>query len=106
MNRKGQSIVRHNVFVLALSEKRNNEPTHYFTDRGAKILVVKCGNIQKTNKYEKVISSLLANSKMVKAVKKYLRNAKINVVIWSVSTTLIYFGVKRITQYFKPSFFS
>ena len=91
----------HQTTVLALSEKRNKEKTKIHVEKNITILTVRCGNIQKTNKYTKVISSLLANYQIVQSTRRFIKNNKYDVVIWAVSTTLIYFGVRRITKMFK-----
>ena len=46
------------VCVATLCERRNGLPTHLQEENGMKILRVKCGNIQKTNKYEKAMELL------------------------------------------------
>lgn len=91
----------HSVTVLALCEKRNGVPTSYKTEDGINYLTVKCGNIQKTNKYQKVISSVLANFHILAATRKYLRKAKFDMVVWSVSSTLMYYAVNRLKKRFK-----
>lgn len=94
------AVQGHNVTVLALCEKRNQIKTAFYTENDIDILLVRCGNIQKTGKYEKVISSVTANFLLMRAVKKHLKDKKFDVVIWSVSTTLIYYSVNRIKKRF------
>lgn len=50
----------HEVSVVALSEKRNKIHTHKIFERGMEVLYIRCGNIQKVNKYSKVINSFFA----------------------------------------------
>ena len=90
----------HSVTVLALCEKRNGVPTSYKTENGINYLTVKCGNIQKTNKYQKVISSVLANFHILAASYKFLRNAQFDMIVWSVSSTLMYYSVNCLKKRF------
>lgn len=92
-----------NVTVLALCEERLGIKTDYKKYDGYDILHVRCGNIQKTNKYKKVISSITANIHMIHAANKYLREKTFDVCVWSVSTTLIYIGVRMLKRKFKTS---
>lgn len=88
----------HDVTVLALCEKRNGIPTSYREVNGIRYLSVRCGNIQKTNKYHKVISSLTANYHILRMARKYLNNQRFDVVVWSVSSTLMYVAIKYLTK--------
>lgn len=97
---KEAALRGHDVTVLALCEKRTGIQTSFEQTSNIKVLSVRCGNIQKTNKYEKVISSVLANFQMIAATRKYLKKERYDVVVWSVSTTLIYYAVHRICKRF------
>lgn len=56
--------------------------TDYFTDsNGVKIIKVKIGQIQKTGKVRKVINLLTLEKKTIKAVNKYAKNVKFDLVI-------------------------
>ncbi len=88
----------HDVTVLALCEKRNGIPTSYREENGVRYLTVRCGNIQKTNKYQKVISSVTANFHISRAAGKYLKKQRFDTVVWSVSSTLMCFAVQRLAK--------
>ena len=90
----------HEVTVLVINEKRNNEPTRMEYINGLRVLKVKCGNIQKTNKYTKVISSLTAGPKLWHACRHHLKTEKYDCVIWALSTMLIENYVMKIKKYF------
>ncbi|MBP3360157.1 MAG: glycosyltransferase family 4 protein [Clostridia bacterium] len=92
-----------NVTVLALCEERLGIETNYKKYENFDIVHVHCGNIQKTNKYKKVISSVMANLQMVHAANKYLKKRTFDVCVWSVSTTLIYVGVRMLKEKFKAA---
>ena len=65
-------VVRgHNVSVATLCEKRNKISTGISIENGMEVLRVKCGNIQKTNKFNKVISSFFGGFLLKKYVLKY-----------------------------------
>jgi glycosyltransferase involved in cell wall biosynthesis len=80
---------RHEVTVLTINEARNNMPTAMSIENTMRILRVRCGNIQKTNKYKKVISSMFANFHIIAAAKKYLRHEKFELLIFALPPTTI-----------------
>jgi len=88
----------HNVCVIALNEKRNKQSTCISNEHGCKIIRVRCGNIQKTNKYEKVISSIFAGPLIEIALKKFSPYKQYDLIIWALSTTLITDSILRIKQ--------
>jgi len=88
----------HDVTVMALCEKRTGKETSFEVKDHIRVLSVRCGNIQKTNKYEKVISSVLANFHMLRSMRRFLRGERYDLVVWSVSTTLICFAVQQICK--------
>ncbi len=90
----------HAVTVLALSEKRNGIPSSYQCLDGIHYLTIQCGNIQKTNKYQKVISSVLSNFQILQGARKYLKQETFDVVIWAMSSTLMYYAVHRLAVRF------
>ena len=75
---------KHDVTILALNEARNKMPTALTEENGMRVLRVKCGNIQKTNKYKKVISSMLANVHILLAAKKYLNHEKFDLLLFAL----------------------
>lgn len=90
----------HQVTVAALCEKRNGQKTYFYeSENGIRVLTVKCGNIQKTGKYEKVISSVFANFLLLSAVRRYIKD-EIDLVVWPVSTTLLFYAVQFIVKIF------
>ncbi|MCL2226105.1 MAG: glycosyltransferase family 4 protein [Oscillospiraceae bacterium] len=73
----------HNVYVVSPAERRYNRPTEFFSDEAGGILKVRVGNIQKTGKLEKGVSTVLLESQYVGAVKKHLKGIKFDLVIYS-----------------------
>lgn len=90
----------HDVTVLALCEKRTGIATGFYKENGISYLTSRCGNIQKTNKYKKVLSSVAANYYMVRSAAKYLKRQHFDVVVWVASSTLMYPAVKHLTKQF------
>lgn len=72
-----------NVFIVSPSERRKKESTHVITNKNSKILKVKTGNIQKTNIVEKGISTLLIEFQYKKAIKKYFKHIKFDLVLYA-----------------------
>lgn len=77
------------VCVAILNEKQNNIKSGLSKQRGYYLLRVPCGNIQKTNKYKKVISSVFAGPTLNRYLKKYSPYKKYDVIVWALSTNLI-----------------
>lgn len=88
------------VDVVALSEKRNQIETHIDEEENLQVLYVKCGNIQKVNKYSKVLNSFGAGISLVFAVKKYLKGRKYDTIIFALPPLTIAPAVIHIKKYF------
>lgn len=73
----------HNVYVVTARERRVGKATEYSVKNGLNILRVRCGNIQKTNPFEKGISSVLLGYQMQIAIKKYLSNINFDLIMCS-----------------------
>lgn len=73
----------HNVFTVSSREKRLNLPTELFDEGKAKTLKVRIGNITKTGLIEKGISTLLVEHQYISAIKKYFRDVKFDLVLYS-----------------------
>lgn len=87
----------HNVTVVTPTERRAGKETFITYNDGIKVLRVKTGNIQKTNKIEKGISTLLLERQFIKAIKENLRDVKYDLVLYS--TPPITF--ERVIRYIK-----
>lgn len=73
----------HNVYIVSSYEKRQNKKTELIEDDGVKFLHVRIGNITKCGMIEKGISTLLIESTYKKAIKKYFKDTKFDLVIYS-----------------------
>ncbi|MBQ0083932.1 MAG: glycosyltransferase family 4 protein [Clostridiales bacterium] len=79
----------HNVCFVSPVERKNGKPTELLEfdgddiHRNTKILKVKTGNIQKTNIIEKGISTVLLEGQLKNAIKKYYKNIKFDLILYS-----------------------
>ena len=87
-----------NICVAVPNEKRNKIKSGLSKTEGYYLLRISCGDIQKTNKYKKVISSVFAGPSLVRYLKKYSPYSEYDVIIWALSTTLIVSSVIRIKK--------
>lgn len=71
----------HSVYCISPTERRNEVQTRFEED--GHILKLKIGNTQKTNVIEKGISTVLIEPQFIKAIKKYYKNIKFDLVIYS-----------------------
>jgi len=74
----------HEVYIVSPFERRHGMPTQMIEDmKGVHILKVKTGNIQKTNLIEKGISTLLMEYQVQNGIRKYLKNVRFDLVLYS-----------------------
>ena len=87
----------HSVFVLSPIERRERKKTHLIQGENYKILRNKILNIQKTNLIEKGISTLTIEGKSLRAIKKYFKGEKFDLVLYA-TPPITFAGV---VSYFK-----
>ena len=73
----------HEVYAVGANEKRSGKPTTLSVDLGVNLLNVKIGNITKCGLIEKGISTLQIESKYKKAIKKYFKSVKFDLILYS-----------------------
>ncbi|MBQ9838687.1 MAG: glycosyltransferase family 4 protein [Oscillospiraceae bacterium] len=79
----------HDTYIVSPAERRHEISTHLMPDvtqeplNRIHILRVKTGNITKTNMIEKGVSTVLLESQIKAAVKKYLGHVKFDLVLYS-----------------------
>lgn len=73
----------HNVCIISPTEKRKQEPTRLIDKYIYKILKLQIGNTQKTNLFEKGISTLTLESKFMQGIKEYFSDTKFDLVLYS-----------------------
>ncbi|MDE6441358.1 MAG: glycosyltransferase family 4 protein [Clostridia bacterium] len=88
---------KHNHNIYAVTPTRTGETTHFIDDNGVTIVKIKNGQIQKTGKIKKVINLLTLENKTIKALKKYVKGVKFDLII-SMASSLSY---AKTSCYFK-----
>lgn len=73
---------KHKLTVVVAEEKKKIDETKINKERGFDVLRVKVGNLYSVSFMEKGISFITMQSKMKKAIKKYLSNEKYNLVLF------------------------
>ena len=73
----------HNIYTVSPYEKRLGKKTSLDIEEGVNCLRVKIGNITKCGMIEKGISTLRIESQYKKAIKKYFKGVKFDLVIYS-----------------------
>ncbi|PEZ03470.1 glycosyltransferase WbuB [Bacillus sp. AFS018417] len=73
----------HKVYIISPTEKRKQQPTRLIDKGNYKILKLQIGNTQKTNMFEKGISTLTLESKFLRGIKNYFSDIKFDLVIYS-----------------------
>ncbi len=73
----------HAVYVVSPRQRREGLPTELVEEDGTKHLLVKIGNLTKTNLIEKGISTLLIERQYKTAIKQYFSGASFDLVLYS-----------------------
>lgn len=71
------------VFVVCQRERRSGKSTELCLENGIQVLRVRIGNVTKTNKFEKALSTLLLEKQFLKSIKKYLAAIKFDLILYS-----------------------
>lgn len=73
----------HDVYAVCANEKRNGQPTESVLEAGINVLRVRTGNLTKCSIIEKGISTLRVESQFKSAIKKYFKDVKFDLVMYS-----------------------
>ena len=73
----------HNVYVVYPNERRFNKETEAYEENGTRFLGVRTLNLQKTSVFEKGIGQVLVDSQFKKAIKKYWKDTKFDLILYS-----------------------
>jgi len=73
----------HDVNIITPIERRFNKNTHIINEGNVTILNVKTPNIQKTNVFEKGFGTLILEFLFKKAIKKFFKNKKFDLIMYS-----------------------
>lgn len=87
----------HTIFCVTSTERRKHKNTSCLYESKNGILQVKTLNIQKTNIFEKGLGTLLITNQFKKAIKKYFKGIKFDLILYPTPPITLYGVVK----YFK-----
>ena len=73
----------HNIFILTPTERRFKKKTNLIEEDGCKILSIWIPNLQKTNLFEKTISTLSIEYLFTKAFNKFFQEQKFDLILYS-----------------------
>ena len=73
----------HSVSILCSNERRNGKPTTLSEEAGCQVLRVRTGNLTKCHKIEKGIATVRLPHHYTKAFKKYFKNTRFDLVLYS-----------------------
>ena len=72
-----------NLYIISPIEKRKQKETYFIENDNIKILKPKIGNMQKTNIIEKGISTITVEGKVLRAIKKYYKDVKFDLILYA-----------------------
>ena len=72
----------HDVFIVSPVERRKHIATQLKTEGNASFLKLRIGNIQKTNLFEKGISTLTIERKVITGLKKYYPSVSFDLILY------------------------
>lgn len=88
----------HHVYSISPTERRKHIRTTLIQEPGSTILKLKIGNIQKTNIFEKGLSTIAIEPQFIYAIKKYFYSVKFDLVLYSTPPITFSKAVKYIKK--------
>lgn len=73
----------HHVYSISPIERRYAGDTKVISEKNSKLLRLRIGNIQKTNLFEKGISTLAIEQQYINGIKKYFKNVHFDLVLYA-----------------------
>ena len=95
----------HKITVVSPVERRTGRKTEYRSEGQVSFLNVRIGNIQKTNYIEKGISTLMLGSQLQRAIGKYCKNEKFDLILYATPPITICGLVSKIKKKTKAKTF-
>ena len=86
------------VYVVTPIEKKYGKETSLTDIDGLNVLKVKTGNLQKVNKIEKGISTLMLEKQLIKAIDEYLGDVKFDLIVYSTPPITFSKAVNHVKQ--------
>lgn len=91
----------HSVYLITPWERKLNKKTALLVDSGVNILGIKSLNIQKTNFIEKGIANMLLPYQYEFAIKRYLRDIKFDLILYSTPPITLTNLIARLKKKYK-----
>lgn len=88
----------HAVYAVSPVERRCNLATYLISEKDIHILKLKIGNIQKTNVFEKGLSTLLIERQYIAGIKRYFKDIKFDLVLYPTPPITLCGVVKYMKQ--------
>ncbi len=88
----------HKVTVLLPREKKYGEKTHEETEDGVRVIKVETGNLFNVNIITKTISRYTIKMFYEKAIREYIKNEQVDLVLYSTPPTTVAPIVKRVKK--------
>jgi len=88
----------HEVTIVSPTERKHGNKTKYIQKDGVRILNVWTTNIQKTNLFEKGITTLFLEFYYYKAIKKYVNYEDIDLILYSTPPITFTYLIKRLKK--------
>lgn len=73
----------HHVYSISPIERRYAGDTKVISEKNSKLLRLRIGNMQKTNLFEKGISTLAIEQQYINGIKKYFKNVHFDLVLYA-----------------------
>lgn len=86
-----------NVYIVSPTQRREKKKTYVESGKNYQILKVRTGNITKCSTIEKGISTILIQNQYKRAIKKYFKAIKFDIILYSTPPITFYSTIK----YFK-----
>ena len=87
-----------NIYVVTSNERRNKKRTYLENIEGVNVLRIKTGNLQKINVIEKGISTILISYQFERAINKYFKDIKFDLIVYSTPPITFNNLIKRLKQ--------
>lgn len=88
----------HELFILSPNERKYNDKTNFYYKDHVAYLNVWTTNIQKTNLFEKVLSTFLIEYFMYFSVKKYINYKELDLIIYSTPPITLTFLINKLKK--------
>ena len=88
----------HNIWIVCPAERRLKIKTNFKLSHNVGTLIVKTLNITKTNFIEKGLATLLIEYLYSKAIRKYLKKTKFNLILYSTPPITFTRLIKKLTK--------